>query len=144
MRPLYISVHCFILHAIAVTRYSWPCVSNTLYKVTSPLYACTVAYTGQVSFCKVQEKTPHFCGPAHLNFKTLCFPKRALLHFFFDILSSLINKLWEQGKKREFQLPDLCFFDCLRTLLEPEGRKGEDLKKDQSKSRGGGARLVIL
>ena len=42
-----------------VTSYTWPCVSGTLYKVTCSVYACTVAYTRQVTFYKVLEKHGH-------------------------------------------------------------------------------------
>ena len=42
-----------------VTSYTWPCISGTLYKVTCPVYACRVSYTGQVTFYKVQKKHSH-------------------------------------------------------------------------------------
>ena len=35
------------------TSYTWPCISG---KVTFPVFASKVAYTGQVTFYKVQEK----------------------------------------------------------------------------------------
>ena len=42
-----------------VTSYTWPYVSCTLLKVTCPVYACTAAYTWQVTFYKVPDKQGH-------------------------------------------------------------------------------------
>ena len=43
--------------------YTWPCVSGTLYKVTCPVYACTVAYIGQVTWLQGTRKArPCFSG----------------------------------------------------------------------------------
>ena len=40
-----------------VAIYTWPCVSDTLHKVTSPVYKCTVAYTGPSQFLQGTRKT---------------------------------------------------------------------------------------
>ena len=42
-----------------VTSYIWPCVSGTVYKVTFPVFGCTVVYTEQVTFRKVPEQHGH-------------------------------------------------------------------------------------
>ena len=42
-----------------MVTWSMPCVSSMLLKVTCPVYGCTVAYSGQVTFYKVQEKHGH-------------------------------------------------------------------------------------
>ena len=43
------------LHTYRLTSFTWPCVSDSLWK----LYGCTLEYTGQVTFYKVPEKFDH-------------------------------------------------------------------------------------
>ena len=41
--------------AYRVARYSWPCFSGTLTKVTCPVWATVHVYTGLVTFYKVPK-----------------------------------------------------------------------------------------
>ena len=44
-----------------VTSLTLSCFSGTLEKVICPVYTCSVAYTGKVTFQKLQEKAQQPC-----------------------------------------------------------------------------------